>query len=339
MLNTPPYGPRDDAAFLAEMNRVTRHHRLGCPEFARIWPGDDDATRVEDLPFLHVGLFKQLDLRTRAEGIRHTRVLTSSATSTGTSSRVALDEESNRLQSESARALLSAALPVRDCPLLILDHSRSLLQRGQLGARTAAALSLRPLATELHFLLDSPDDPASVKWAAVEAAAAAANGRLLVYGFTWILWRAWETLPPSAARALANCTIGFVHSGGWKKLEALRVDRATFDARLLAHAAPGSGVTDFYGLVEQPGMIYPLDADGLRPVPAWADVIVRDPVTLEPLADRPGQLQLLNPLSLGSPCHSVLTEDLGRLVPGPGVKRFELIGRIPKAEVRGCANV
>ena len=107
----------------------------------------------------------------------------------------------------------------------------------------------------------------------------------------------------------------------------------------LAHAAPGSGVTDFYGLVEQPGMIYPMDADGLRPVPAWADVIVRDPVTLEPLADRPGQLQLLNPLSLGSPCHSVLTEDLGRLVPGPGVKRFELIGRIPKAEVRGCANV
>ena len=203
----------------------------------------------------------------------------------------------------------------------------------------AAALSLRPLATELHFLLDSPDDPASVKWAAVEAAAAAANGRLLVYGFTWILWRAWETLPPSAARALANCTIGFVHSGGWKKLEALRVDRTTFDARLLAHAAPGSGVTDYYGLVEQPGMIYPLDADGLRPVPAWADVIVRDPVTLEPLADRPGQLQLLNPLSLGSPCHSVLTEDLGRLVPGPGVKRFELIGRIPKAEVRGCANV
>lgn len=321
------------------MNRITRHHQAGCPEFARIWPEEKDAERIEDIPFLHVGLFKQLHLRTLAEGIRHTRILTSSATSSGISSRVALDEESNRLQSESARRILAATLPVHNCPLIILDHPRSLLQRGQLGARTAAALSLRPLASELHFVLESPDKPTSVKWEAVEAAAENASGQLLVYGFTWMLWQAWETLPTTVTRLLERCTIGFVHSGGWKKLEALRVVRATFDARLLSHAAPGSSVTDFYGLVEQPGMIYPMDADGLRPVPAWTDVLVRDPNTLEPLVDQPGQLQLLNPLNLGAPCHSVLTEDLGRIVPGPGIKRFELIGRIPKAEVRGCANV
>jgi Acyl-protein synthetase, LuxE len=55
-------------------------------------------------------------------------------------------------------------------------------------------------------------------------------------------------------------------------------------------------------------------------------------------------LQLLNVLAHGAPYHSVLTEDLGRLAEGqcpcgrPG-RRFQLLGRVPKAELRGCANV
>ncbi|MDT8322190.1 MAG: hypothetical protein RQ826_16865, partial [Xanthomonadales bacterium] len=72
--------------------------------------------------------------------------------------------------------------------------------------------------------------------------------------------------------------------------------------------------------------------------------LVRDAWTLESLVDRPGQLQLMNTLALGAPYHNVLTEDLGRIVSGDCAcgrsgKRFELLGRVPKAEVRGCANV
>jgi hypothetical protein len=57
-----------------------------------------------------------------------------------------------------------------------------------------------------------------------------------------------------------------------------------------------------------------------------------------------GMLQLLNPLAYGAPYHSVLTEDLGRIIPGTCAcgragRQFELLGRVPKAELRGCANV
>jgi hypothetical protein len=52
----------------------------------------------------------------------------------------------------------------------------------------------------------------------------------------------------------------------------------------------------------------------------------------------------MNLLAWGAPYHNVLTEDLGKLVPGEcdcgrKGKRFEFVGRVPKAEMRGCANV
>ena len=67
----------------------------------------------------------------------------------------------------------------------------------------------------------------------------------------------------------------------------------------------------------------------------WADVLVRDASTLASLTGEPGLLQLINVLARGAPCHSVLTEDLGRIVAGAcpcgrSGTRFELLGRVPK---------
>jgi hypothetical protein len=167
-----------------------------------------------------------------------------------------------------------------------------------------------------------------------------------VYGFTWILWTAWgnAAIPDAVRDCLRGKRIHFVHSGGWKKLELLRVDRQQFDSALLAELAAGSSVVDFYGLVEQVGITYPLCSQGFRHTPRWSEVLVRDPWTMSCLAHDVGQLQLMNPLAFGAPYHNVLTEDLGRLIDGEcscgwSGRRFELLGRVPQAEVRGCANV
>ena len=184
-----------------------------------------------------------------------------------------------------------------------------------------------------------------MKWGAL-ATILEPHDDLLVYGFTWILWKAWaeQEKPREIEELLSGKRIHFVHSGGWKKLELEQVDARTFDGSLLEKLDAGSRVVDFYGLVEQVGIIYPLCEAGFRHAPAWADVIVRDPWTHDALVNEPGQLQLMNTLARGAPYHSVLTEDLGRIVPGPcdcGRRgtRFELLGRVPRAEVRGCANV
>ena len=151
-------------------------------------------------------------------------------------------------------------------------------------------------------------------------------------------------MPADVRARLSHKKVHFVHSGGWKKLEASQVDRDRLDAALLGGVAPGSQVIDCYGLVEQVGVLFPLCEQGFRHVPRWADVVVREPWTLEPLTDQPGLLQLMNVLAHGAPYHNVLTEDCGRLVKdecpcGRSGRRFELLGRVPRAEMRGCANV
>ena len=154
---------------------------------------------------------------------------------------------------------------------------------------------------------------------------------------------AWRKCRARSSSLLSGKRIHFVHSGGWKKLEDIQVDRETFDNKLLEGLHPDSRVIDFYGLVEQVGIIYPLCEHGYRHTPAWADVLVRDPWTLEPLSNEAGQLQLMNTLAHGAPYHNVYTEDLGRIIQGDcpcgrAGKRFELLGRVPKAEIRGCSN-
>lgn len=344
LLSRDPYSPRDEKLFLEEMKALTNHHLAGSPDYHNIWPNWRDAEIVENLPFVHVGLFKQIDLMTHYQGIKRERVLESSAT-TGTSSKIALDAESSALQAESSTKILANFLGDHRRPLLILDCVRSLVTRGSLKARVAAAMSLKVLASEVHFLLDDLNDPASLNWDIVKQAAND-HSELFVYGFSWILWSTWAkpNLPSEATAALQDINVCFVHSGGWKKLESQQVSRQEFDQKLLSEVGPGSKVVDYYGLVEQIGIVYPLCEYGYRHVPVWAEVIVRDSYTLEPLLGKPGQLQLLNTLARGAPYHNVLTEDLGVITEGScpcnrSGRRFELLGRIPKAEVRGCANV
>ncbi len=344
LLAREPYGPRDDDVLLAELTHLTEHHDGGCAEYRAIAADAGPIRSVEDVPFLHVEVFKELRLETSFEGQESGRFLLSSATS-GRHSQIRLDDKSSQLQSESTKKIFSSLLGEKQRPLIVLDSVTSLRQRGKISARIAAALSLRPLASDLLFALDDPEDPSSMRWEAIEAVLEQ-NDEVLVYGFSWILWTSWgkAELPNRVADAIAQTRVSFVHSGGWKKLEAEAVDRDRFDEALLSPAAPLSTVLDYYGLVEQVGVIYPLCESGYRHVPVWADVVVRDSLTHQALVGSPGQIQLLNSLAWGAPYHSVLTEDQGVIEPGPcpcgrSGRRFQLLGRLPRAEVRGCANV
>ena len=345
LLARSPYGQRDDGQLLRELNDLTRHHRSGSPEYARIWPDATDAERLEDVPFVHVGLFKRIALRTKSAGSGRERAVLSSATTSGQSSRIFLDDQSAHLQGESSTAILKDFVGGARRPLLVLDSSRSLAQRREMSARLAAAMSLQSLATEIFFLLHSVDGPDNVRWDVV-ADVLRQHDEILVYGFTYILWQTFGAgrVPDEIQSLLRGKRIHFIHSGGWKKLEAISVDRATFDSTLLSGLDPSSRVVDYYGLVEQIGVVYPLCEYGFRHVPVWAAVMVRDTTTLDTLTGDVGQLQFMNPLAWSAPYHSVLTEDVGRIVPGAcdcgrSGPRFELAGRLPKAELRGCANV
>lgn len=343
LLDSPPYGERDERSLFGELVKLTRHHLVACRPYRLVWPEWHDATTIEELPWLHVGVFKHVQFKTDFEGVRHERTLKSSSTTSQQASQIFLDRESSLMQSASTLAILTDFVGSARRPLVVLDSAQSLRSRGEISARLAAALSMKTLATEIHFLLGDANDAKSVRWDALERVLDA-HDDVLVYGFTWMLWLVWGRLPSTLRTKLQGKRICFVHSGGWKRLESIRVDRSQFDSHLLMGLDAGSKVVDYYGLVEQVGIIYPLCEAGYRHVPRWAAVVVRDPVTLTSQTEQAGQLQLLNVLARGAPYHSVLTEDVGRLVPGRCAcgrsgPRFELLGRVPKSELRGCANV
>ena len=130
-------------------------------------------------------------------------------------------------------------------------------------------------------------------------------------------------------------------------MTALAVGKPEFNAGVARvwKLAPDH-VVDFYGAVEQVGVPYPDCSEGLKHVPYWADVIIRrgDSLISAPPGET-GLLQLMNCLPLSAPNHSVLTEDMGRIVVDDGCrcgrrgKAFEFMGRAPRSEVRGCSDV
>lgn len=339
-----PFDDRDDAVFLKEMNELSVMHLKNCRSYGAIWPDWRNATNTSELPYIHVGLFKHLSLSSITSSTVGPRALFSSGTS-GLASKIVLDEKSCRLHSTSVQHILEAMIGSRKRILLVLDSADSLRQPGRISARTAAALSLKHLAKEIHFIASDMQGEPKIDWKRMEALLDREE-EFLVYGFTWMLWQAWGLANPPAqiAQLLKQKKVQFIHSGGWKRLEKMNVTRETFDEKLVGTCRLDSTVFDFYGLVEQPGVIYPLCHAGNRHVPRWADIIVRDPWTLRPLQEQRGMIQLLNVLAYSSPCHSVLTEDMGEIIPGECPcgwkgKMFNLSGRIPKAEIRGCSNV
>jgi hypothetical protein len=278
-----------------------------------------------------------------------TRILASSATTGQTPSRVVLDAQTARRMTRGVVSIIRDFIGSTRRPYLVIDTAERLAGDAELGARAAAVQGLRSFATEIVSALQAnPGVELKLDEAKLfEFAARHAHTEALVYGFTYIIWQ--HLIVPLHARGicLRMPNIHVLHSGGWKRLQAQAVTRDTF-ARVAASVfgCTEDRIVDFYGMVENVGIIYPDCAYGNKHVPAFAEVIVRDPLTLQPvIAGQQGLLQVCSVLPSSFPGFLLLTEDLGEVVQEDGCAcgrrgiSFRFVKRVPKAETRGCGNV
>ena len=135
-----------------------------------------------------------------------------------------------------------------------------------------------------------------------------------------------------------------IHSGGWKKLGEQSVTNVEFKRAFLSDTGLRR-IYNFYGMVEQVGSVFLEGEDGCLYPPNFADIIVRDPVTWAELpTGREGVIEVLSLLPKSYPGHAILTEDLGvvdhvdRNTCGRLGKAFRVLGRLPRAELRGCSD-
>jgi acyl-protein synthetase LuxE len=350
LLDLPPFGlgqAEKRARLLPMMRELTRHHAERCVPYRnvldRVFGGADRLRidRLEDVPFLPVSLFKTHTLSSvpDAEVIK---VLTSSGTTGQEPSRVFLDAETAQVQSAVLVKVAQHFLGKDRLPMVILDHPGVVRDRRSHSARGAGILGMAQFGHRPFYALR--EDMSLDEQGLAAYLEQSAGRRVLLFGFTFMVWQYFVEAMERSGRRLDLPGGILIHSGGWKKLEDIAVDPRAFRERVQAVTGVNQ-VINFYGMVEQVGGVYFENAIHYLQAPIYSEVIVRDPVTLDPVPDgQPGLVQVLSCLPTSYPGHSLLTEDLGviRGVDSKGTdmggRCFEILGRVPKAELRGCSD-
>jgi hypothetical protein len=325
---------------LAELTALTEHHRDRCEPYARILdatghPRGTGYGAIEELPWLPVRLFKTHELKSVPDD-EVFRVLTSSGTTGDQVSRIFLDKEAAAAQSRALSRTMQTVLGPKRLPMLMVD-SRSMAGSGT--ARGAGVLGMASFGRDHTFVLDADGQPDLD--VVREFLGKHGDQPFLIFGFTFMVWQFLYEPARDAGLDLGNGIL--IHSGGWKKL----IDRAVGNAEFRRSFAQDTGLTrihNFYGMVEQIGTVF-LEGEegGSLYCPDFADVIIRDPETWKPQPPgEPGLIEVVSTLPHSYPGHVLLTEDRG-VIHGiddgsrPGT-RFEVLGRLPRAEARGCSD-
>jgi len=314
------------------------------------WPLDFHlADKIADLPYLPVRVFKANPPLALVAADDVKRTLTSSATTGQVPSRVVLDAQTARRMTKGVITIIRDFIGPSRRPYLVIDTPENMTGQTELGARGAAIQALGSFATEVECCLIARGngDTCLDLEKLLASAEQWKNSNVLVYGFTYVIWT--ELVQPLQRRGITldMPNVRVLHSGGWKRLQQKAVTR---DAYVRAVAAvfgcSPDRVIDYYGMVENVGVVYP-DCDyGNKHVPCFAEVIVRNPLTLASAgAGQRGIIQVCSVLPTSFPGFLLLTEDMADVISydqcpcGRRGISFRFAGRVPKAELRGCGNL
>ncbi len=333
------------ALYRRELTALTAHHREHCAEYrhflAAVGCPKDTPLEPEELPFLPVSVFKQRTLRSVPEQ-EVFKTLTSSGTTGQAVSRICLDAETSADQQTVLSRIVGDFIGQQRLPLLVLDSKRVLRDRAMFSARGAGILGFSIFGSRSCYALD--DEMRLDLGAVREFLQKVAGRRILLFGFTYIIWAEVVRALEEQGETLAIPDGILIHGGGWKKLAGQAVSPEEFKDRI-ARRLGVRQVYDYYGMAEQTGCIYMECPCGHLHASVWSDVLFRRPQDHSLCAPgEPGLIQVLSLLPRSYPGHSLLTEDMGVLLGeddcpcGRLGRYFKVIGRAPRAETRGCSD-
>ena len=331
---------------LAKMNELTAFHAENCTEYRRILEAAYGGLRTFDalheLPVLPVRLFKEMELSSiPRQSI--VKTLTSSGTTGQRPSQILLDKETSSAQAHALVRIMRSYLGKSRWPMLLIDHSVVLKNRNAFSARGAGILGFSQFGTDQTYALQ--DETLRPDWSAIEAFLERHKGqRLLLFGFTFIIWQHLLRAAEETGRRLDFGESVLIHGGGWKNLAAQNISNEEFKRRL-GESLGIRSIYNYYGMVEQTGSIHMECEAGYLHASDYSEVLIRDPRTLRecPIGE-PGLVETMSTLPRSYPGHVLLTEDLGMVHGNEGCKctrrgtHFTILGRLPKAELRGCGD-
>lgn len=305
---------------------------------------------IKDIPPIHVSVFKALGKELASvpsDTIKFT--LQSSATS-GVPSSILVDKITTKRQSKAMVRVVSNFIGNERSPFLIMDVDPTSGFKNILGARFAAVSGYLKFASKVEYFLKINSenkyyfDVDGIKRYIEELDE---SKPAIVFGFTYILYS--EVVKPLIEKGVSfKLPKGskIIHIGGWKKLEDEKIDESIFNLTVSKlFGIEASDVIDIYGFTEQMGLNYPSCCCGFKHAPTYSDVIVRDIETKEVLPPGvPGLLEFVSPIPHSYPGNVVLTDDIGVIENSVNScnrsgTRFKVLGRLKKAEIRGCGDI
>lgn len=334
---------KKELAYACERNLKFRN-------YLQHWPVDfHSADTLADLPYVPVGAFKANPPLALVDASEFRRTLTSSATTGQMPSRIVLDAETAKRMTKGVTAIIKDFIGPARRPYLVIDTTENMRSQGELGARGAAIQGLGSFATEtVCCLRRNPDGNSSLDLEKLlDFAAKWRDAEVLAYGFTYVVWTQLVLPLQRQGITLNLSNVRVLHSGGWKRLEQEAVNKKVFNEGVASvFGCSADRVIDFYGMVENVGVVYPDCEHGNKHAPAFAEVVVRNPLTLEPVAaGQQGLVQVCSVLPTSFPGFLVLTDDMAEIIDydecpcGRRGTSFRFAGRVPKIEVRGCGNL
>lgn len=348
ILQLAPYavGREEKRELLTQkLTDLTRFHAEACPAYGRMLRtiGYDSARieSYEDLPFLPVRLFKEMELMSvdRSEVFK---TMTSSGTTGQAVSRIFLDRVTASNQQKTLVKIVSSFTGSARMPMLVIDCPSVVKDRTKFSARGAGILGFSIFGADRTYALT---DDMELDLEGVKAFLEKHKGqRILLFGFTFMIWQHFyrELLKLDEKLDLSNGIL--IHGGGWKKLVSEAVSPEEFHRRL-EDVCGLNDIHDYYGMVEQTGCIYMECPCGHLHASTYSDVITRRAKDFSVCEfGEPGIIQVVSMLPESYPGHSLLTEDEGIILGeddcpcGRKGKYFKIIGRLPNAEIRGCSD-
>lgn len=351
LLNIPPYSldKQSKRKILTErLVELTRYHIENCPEYADILQSiryDESLIKsYEDLPFLPVGLFKKLSLKSVSDN-EVIKTMTSSGTSGQAVSRIYLNKSTSSNQQKTMVKIVNDYTGSGRMPMVIIDCPSVVKNRAMFSARGAGILGFSMFGSKKIYALD---DDMTLNVDGLNAFLEDHQGeKILLFGFTFMIWQHFykELLKLKEQGIIFDLSNGIlIHGGGWKKLVSEAVSPEEFRHRLQAICGLDR-IHDYYGMVEQTGCIYMECEYGHLHASIFSDVIPRRAIDFSECdIGEKGIIQVVSAIPDSYPGHSLLTEDEGVILGeddcpcGRKGKYFKIFGRLKNAEIRGCSD-
>lgn len=301
---------------------------------------------LEQVPYIPVNMFKCFDLMICKQELV-VRVLKSSATTTGIPSKIYLDKRTSIRQTQGLISTLTSFLGGKRRPMLIVDCADSNKRGDSITARGAAIRGISTFGSKIFYVMDNEKGELKLNIdRLLEFERMYKGEEILVYGFTYILWSKFLKQLKLEGIKLNLPKLKLLHSGGWKKLISEKVEKEVFSetaAQMFNTSA--TNIIDFYGMVEQVGVVFIDCQYGHKHVPDFAEIIIRDVQTLEEVKfGETGLIEVMSILGSSYPSQAILTEDIGEYIGvddcpcGRHGKYFKFKSRVDKAETRGCGD-